>query len=279
MPDTYMRGVIGALLPDGAVWKPAWKGYFDRLLDGAGDNSQAVMDDLEKLAYVRNPYKVEAELLPDLEREFGVTANPALTGKDRRESLAAIRYKVNSLATIAKLQRALDKSGFGTGGYGLVVTPNSSPAADPTNITDVSYALTAHDFPSIYCAGNAVAYAGYGGGYYLVNGDHPILRPVYPQAGMICARAFDGSDSQSGKECAGYYDGYMDMAVKYTTPADPKYWSMIFFVGGAVTRNPDGSIASVASVTVPAVRRQELHRLILRIKPVGIWAAMMINFV
>jgi hypothetical protein len=96
---------------------------------------------------------------------------------------------------------------------------------------------------------------------------------------MICARAFDGSDSKQPYECAGYYTAYVDLSPKYSTPEDPKYWSMIFFVGGAVTRNPNGSIASVASVNVPAVRRQELHRLILRIKPVGTWAAMMVQFV
>jgi hypothetical protein len=102
---------------------------------------------------------------------------------------------------------------------------------------------------------------------------------LYPQAGHICARAFDGSDSQSALECAGYYTKYVDMNVPYAAPDDPAYWPLIFFVGGDVYRNGDGSIRSVAVVSVPAIRKQELHRLILRIKPLGIWAAMMCRFV
>jgi hypothetical protein len=50
-------------------------------------------------------------------------------------------------------------------------------------------------------------------------------------------------------------------------------------VGGSVARNPDGRIASVASVDVPVGRRQELHRLILRVKPLGIWAAMIVRYI
>jgi hypothetical protein len=266
-------------MPQGSAWAPAYGGFLDRLLDGIADNGEAVRKALEKLAHVRNPYLCPLELLGDLEREFGIAGNEGLTEKDRREALAAIRYKTASLATAAKLQFYLDKSGFGRSGYGLVVTPNSSPAADPEHIVDTRFSLPARPFPSASCAGNAAAYAGYGGGYYLVNSDQQVLRPLYPQAGHICARAFDGSDSRQPYECAGYYTGYVSISPKYITPQDSKYWPMIFFVGAAASRNPDGSIANVASVTVPAVRRQELHKLILRIKPLGIWAAMMINFV
>ncbi|MFP3041903.1 hypothetical protein LQZ19_08780 [Treponema primitia] len=279
MSTTFARSVTDALMPRGIAWKPAYKGWLDRLLDGAAANTQAVMDDLEKLAYVRNPYYCPAELLSDLEREFGVIANPMLSEKDRREALAAVRYKRASLGTAPKLQMALDKAGFGQGGYGLVVTQNESPAINPGPLVDTSYSLTAHDFPSAACAGNETAHAGYGGGYYLVNGDRRIFRPLYPQAGQICARAFDGSDELSGKQCAGYYTKYIDIETTWPTPDNPIYWPLIFFVGGRVTRNEDGSIASVPVVAVPQNRRQELHRLILRVKPLGIWAAMLCRFV
>jgi hypothetical protein len=271
---------MDALLPDGAVWKPAYGGDYDKLLDGIAQNEQNVFDDLGSLANVRNPYKCPIELLPDLEREYGISPNNALTEKERRASLAAVRYKRGGLATAAKLQRVLDLAGFGYGGYGLIVTPNASPPANPEPIVEANYVLTAHEFPSVYCAGNSRAFAGGGGGgYYLVMGDYKTAQPLYPQAGRICARAFDGGDYRSGLECAGYYDEMLeiDENLKYKSPPEP-YWSLVFFVGGAVTRNPDGRIATVATVNIPQSRKQELHRLVLRIKPEGTWAAMMVRY-
>jgi len=286
MPRTFMREALNALLPEGAAWRPASGGDYDRLLDGAARNKQDVFDGLSALARIRDPYNCPIELLPDLEREFGVSPNNALTEKERRRSLASIRYKSLGLATAQKLQRALDMAGFGYGGYGLIVTPNSSPATDPYPIIEANFVMTAHEFPSVFCAGNTdVAFASGGGGaggggYYLVDCDFFTSSPLYPQAGQVCARAFDGSDWRSGFECAGF-NGDMrttdEMLLNYKTPPEP-YWPLIFFVGGMVTRNPNGRIANIASVTVPAERRQELHRMILRIKPVGIWAAMMVRY-
>jgi hypothetical protein len=113
--------------------------------------------------------------------------------------------------------------GFGYGGYGLIVIPNASPA-DPFPIVESFYVMTAHEFPSIFCAGNTdVAYCGFGGfggGYYLVSGDYFTTCPLYPQTGQICARAFDGSDPQSGLECAGHYSETVttDETIKIKTP-------------------------------------------------------------
>ncbi|MBU1080898.1 MAG: phage tail protein [Spirochaetes bacterium] len=277
--SVYMRQVVDALMPEGSILTPAAGGYLDRLLDGIADNEQAILEAMESLANIRNPWKCAIELLPDLEREFGITPNPALTEKDRRANLALVRYKRRSLGTVAKLQRALDRAGFGAGGYGLIVTPNASPATDPAPIVDNSYQLTAHAIgdESGAVAGNMGAYAARRGGYYLVNGDSYAARPEYPQAGQICARAFDGTDTLSGKECAGHYTGYALYENEYASPG-AALWPLVFFVGGIVARNADGSIAAVSPVTIPATRRQELHRLILRIKPMGIWAAMIIQY-
>jgi hypothetical protein len=276
-----MREALNALMPDGAAWRPAFGGDYDRLLNGVARNKQDVFDDLSALANIRDPYNCPIELLPDLEREYGISPNNALTEKERRRSLAAIRYKSLGLATAQKLQRALDMAGFGYGGYGLIVTPNSSPATDPYPIVEANFVMTAHEFPSIFCAGNTdVAFAGYGGGgYYLVSGDYFTSRPLYPQAGEIVARASDGSDYRSGYECAGFYNEMVviDENENNRSPDEP-WWPLIFFVGGVVTRNPDGRITNVASVDVPAGRKQELHRMILRIKPCGIWAAMMVRY-
>jgi hypothetical protein len=227
-------------MPDGSIWQPAYGGDFDRLLDGMAENKQAVLDDIASLAHIRDPLRCPVELLPDLEREFGTTTNNVFTEKERRMAVAIIRYKRVALPTAQKLQRALDMAGFGCGGYNLIVTPNSPPA-DPSLQLNSFYSLSAHEFPSIFCAGNAVAFAASGGGYYL-------------------------------KE-----DLFINETSQYTSPPEA-YWPLIFFVGGNVMRNDYGRIANIATVSVPATRRQELHRLILRVVPMGIWAAMLVKY-
>jgi hypothetical protein len=172
MSGSFMRQVNDALMPEGAVWTPEYGGYYDRFLDGCADNAQRAFDDLNTLAFIRDPRRVLRELLPDLEREYGISSDDAIPETDRRAELAVERYGGRRLALVVRLQAALDRAGFGSGGYGLIVTPNATPAIDPGSIIGDSFALSAHDFPIRHCAGNAIAYAGQaGGGYYLVSGD------------------------------------------------------------------------------------------------------------
>ena len=96
-------------------------------------------------------------------------------------------------------------------------------------------------------------------------------------AGQICARDFSGADYKSPMQAAGYYTTYTLYVNQYASPPQA-YWPAIYFVGGTVSRNGDGSISAVSVVQIPAARRQELHQLILRINPLGIWAAMIVNY-
>jgi hypothetical protein len=231
-------------MPKGIIWKPARDGDFDKLLNGISENKQATFNGFRCLAHIRNPFLCPLELLPDLEREFGVTQNTAIPENTRRAFLAPIIYKQPGLATIMKLQRALDISGFGYGGYGLIVTPNSPPVSPPT-IRSV-FTMTAHDYPSIYCAGNReIAYCGYAVGYYLKSGDY-------------------------------YYESTEHLEFSTLPEA---YWPLVFFVGGEVLRGEGGKITSITPVDIPASRQQELHRIILRVKPVGIWAALFVRYI
>jgi hypothetical protein len=103
-----------------------------------------------------------------------------------------------------------------------------------------------------------------------VEGDRFNGRPAYPGAGTgMTALAFPS------KSCAGYYNGYAGYENEYTAPIPKPFWTFVFFVGGTATRNEDGSLASVGTVSVPVNRRQELHRLILRAKPLWSWAGML----
>jgi hypothetical protein len=275
---TFTREAFDACMPSGPIVSPASGESLDNLLAGIAAAKQVTLEFLESLTYIRDPWRCPFELLPDLEREFGISPNAALPERDRRAAVAVVRYKRRSLATIRKLQAVLDKAGFGAGGYGLVVTPNSSPPADPQGIIG-AFQLTAHEVGdgSGACAGNGGAYAAQRSGYLLVNGDSYQSRPIYPQAGTFCARAFDGSDTESPKTRAGYYTSYSLFSDTYASPPEG-YWPLIFFVGGTAYRNPDGSISGISTAWVPFERRQELHRLILRIKPEGMWAGMCVQY-
>jgi hypothetical protein len=66
---------------------------------------------------------------------------------------------------------------------------------------------------------------------------------------------------------------------KYTIPTDAGYWPMFFFVGGAVTRNGSGEITDIADAVVPAARRGELVRLIVRHKPMWAWAGLIARYI
>ena len=246
MPKSFMRQVIDAFMPKGTIWRPSQGGDFDRFLDGVANNKQATLDDLKNLAHVRNPYRCPLGMLPDLEREFGILPNISLAEKARRSYLATIRYRKKTLATTQKLQNVLDGAGFGFNGHGLLVTHNAPHAINPFLVMNSSWALAANNFPSIHCAGNSlIAFCSeMKTGYYLVSGD--------------CHQADDAAKINE---------------------LSKSYWPLVFFIGGAVTRDLSGRITNIATVTMPAVYRQELNRLVLRIKPLGIWAAILVRYV
>jgi hypothetical protein len=287
-----MRTVHDSLLPQGLPFHPAKDGNMDKLDNARADNAQLVYDDLEKLAYIRNPYKISYELLPDLEREFGIATKTSLTEAKRREILAGVVYRKSKLSTVKKLQDALDITGFGAGGYGLIVTPNNK-ITDPASIVSSVFQTTAHEFGAEgikQCAGNISAFCSIQSGYFLGNGDRQVSEPSYLCAGTgICCRVFDGSDSKSGTECAGYYTEYSQNESEYSqneseySVPTSDYWGLIFFVGGEAgyftTPEKLGQIEYIKPVDIPSYLRGELHRIILRIKPLGIWAGMIIRYI
>jgi len=118
------------------------------------------------------------------------------------------------------MQTALNRAGFGFGGYGLIVTHNASPATEPET-AGTTFAMTANEFPSIYCAGNEAAYCGlFDAGYFLASGndfDHELESPPMT------------------------------------------HWPLVFFVGGQATRSHNGEILNVHPIDIPINRRQDLH--------------------
>ena len=243
MPNVFMRSVINSLMPKGALWSPSIGGNFARLLDGISKNKQTVLDDLACLSHLREPARIPIEMLPILERELGVAAID-MDIELRRAILRGIRYKNKSIPTCNKLQHALNVAGFGEGGYGVVVVENENPAINPGDYINP------------------------------VNNEVSLKKS---QAGSICARNPDGSDWKAWQECAGYNSESNETYNKYSDPPC-EYWPMVFFICAGVTRNEDGNIISISPARVTAVLRQRLNRIVLRIKPEGIWAAMIVDF-
>ncbi|MHC4316566.1 MAG: beta propeller repeat protein, partial [Planctomycetota bacterium] len=97
---------------------------FNQLLQGMADNHQVAWTDLRALAFIREPSKTP--ILDDLEREYGIYPNPALSDSDRRDKLAAVKYARVGTGSKDNLQTALRRAGFDN----LYVWENS-PAQDP----------------------------------------------------------------------------------------------------------------------------------------------------
>jgi hypothetical protein len=110
---------IVALTSTVTVGKGLWQ-----LLIGMADNHQIALDFLRELTYIRDPRRTP--ILDDLEREFGIWPNPALTEQVRRDKLAAVKYARVGTGSKDNLERALHNAGF----TNLFVWENS-PAQDP----------------------------------------------------------------------------------------------------------------------------------------------------
>jgi len=217
-----IRALYEALLPDGPIWIPKKDGDFDKLLDAMGENAGLVFDFLRTLANIRDPYNTP--LLDDLEKEYGIIKNENLSEALRRSQIASIKYATPGTGSLDDLQDRLDKAGFD-----LIVTAND-PAFDPRPILQSRYQMYAGGYNAYagYNEGGPIlAYAGFSGGYLIVNGDLYIQSPDYA---MVAGGDF--SFAGNSKALAGYFLQLDRDIYIYEIPDDPNRWRFIFFVGG-----------------------------------------------
>jgi len=236
---TLMRAFLDAVLPPGAIWRPAPGGDFDHFLDGLGDNLQATHDAIVQLAYIRDPWRTP--FLDELEREYGVTPNAQLSESTRRAYLASVKYGRNRKSTLDTLQRALDDAGLGVGGYGLMVFANDPPV-DPAPFMGFTYQM--------YLGGGNTQYLGYntggitraflgvasGGGVWLVNGEPYVPVPNYESLGG--AQSYLGylRSGTTGGYYLGQYYSVSYLPITVASPSDPTTWPCVFFLAAAATR-------------------------------------------
>lgn len=294
------RALIDGLWPDGSAATPAPSSDLDKFLNALADNSENPRAFLAQLASIRDPYKTA--VLSDLEREYGIAFNPALTTAQRQANIASRKFKKAS-GTLWALQNALNDAGFGVGGYGLMVYDNNG-SSDPRNFVTGAWRMYAGATSLPIYAGNTNAYASFVGGtaVTIINGAQFTAAPAYWGAGMV----FYAGNTNA---YCGYYQYLNYTPIVYPLPADSGYWPLFFFVGANPTYftpssafvvdenganivdengifiTTDGGtgysipqITTIQSPNVPSSRRAELIELILRYKPIFTWGLLFATF-
>lgn len=266
----FSRAVINALLPLGSAWAPATGDDYDLLLDGIGDNADAIHDAMDALRYLRDPSRTP--ILSDLEKEYAVIPVAASTEAERRQRLAATMFMRGVISTYERLQAALDAAGFD------VLVHINSPAVDPATFLLEAFDMMCGDLlpggNDAQC-GEPEAMCARVGGELLVNGEFFEQSPNYT---VLCGEA----DAQCGEDFAfaGQYDSINLLLIEYEVPTVAGYWPLIFFVGGAATRDPvTDEITDIEIAPVPIERRLEFRRIILKLKPMFSWAGLIVVYV
>ncbi len=120
------RRVFDSALPSGAIWNIQPGGDLDKFYAGTADNFERMRRKAAAIQFVRDAKSTS--LLSDLEIEFGVIPDTALTVAARRTYLAALKAERSCLPAWKVLENKLRAAGFDVRVY-----PNEPPF-DPETI-------------------------------------------------------------------------------------------------------------------------------------------------
>lgn len=263
------KEILTSLLPDGDIWRPAEGKGLDLFFDGMGENEERIRQFLASLADIRNPDKTP--ILSDLEKEYGIKTNQNISEADRRNQLAGIMYARRADGSRDFLQDQLRRAG-----YDLYVYDNA-PAVDPDPLVFGQAQIYCGD--TLAQCGEPIAQCASFDGELIVNGDigETIINYTV-QCGETLAQCGEPT------ALAGNYSGVSIVPYDYQIPDGSgteveRWWNLIFFVGGAVTRGGSGEIISIESVNIPLQNRNTIIRLILKYKPMHSWCALAVNWI
>ena len=170
MPESISRSALNGSLPPGVLWIPAAGGDLDLLLDGMAANMELSRIDFNDLASMRNP--LLTPILDDLEKEFGIPFDSALTEADRREQLEQAKTARQGDGTDTFMQAQLQLAGFD------VQVHQNEPAVDPDILLDDTFSIYC-DGDGAYC-GHEDAICGSSSGALIANGDEPTNQMLVP---------------------------------------------------------------------------------------------------
>lgn len=259
MPSV-MRRVLNSVWPSGATWLPAPDKGLDWLLEALGESLDEARDDMQTLATLRMP--ADTALLPELEIDYGIVPDTGMTESERRRVLELKKNRRFSGATPEDLQDTLRDAGFDVFVY------SNDPAVNPAPFTS-AFLLTAGADNAH--AGEPDAVAEVDQRKILVNGDLVISTSEY----LAHAGELEGIAGED--EAVAEITGTAETLFEYTSPSNPGDWPLVFFVGGAATFAPDGSIININVASIPAARIPEFKRTILEIKSTHSWAILIIQ--
>lgn len=211
------------------------------------------------------------DLFPDTTRQldewnetFGI-GFPASDEDDQRMDIDSA-WKATGGQGRDYLQEVLNNAGFD------VQVHENNPPVDPDLFLNSVPVMVAGG-PAAY-AGNDQAFAGKTGGFLLVNGptltNIPIYKSVAGAVNMVAGNQFAK---------AGQFEKFGTQDKIYQIPDDPDLWGGFFFIGGDATRNINNELETIENVDIPASRKNEFIRLILKIKPAQSWGGLMVNYV
>lgn len=262
--SSLIRRAIDLAFPDGPPYIPKPDGDMEAYRNADAVILESIREDVKDIAFLRDPARTNR--LEDLELEFGIADNQALSEAERRTLLRPRRYPKKTTGNDDDLQTRLDNAGFDLTVY------NNSPdgtAIDPDILMDQNFQLQALE--GNYYAGNDDAFAGRVGGEWLVNG------AVFEQF----AGVFGAGDIYAGNTVAvaGYFEEFFRTAIEYITPTDSDVWPFCFFVGGDATFNGvTGEITSIDQGFVPRSQRKQLEDIILKFKGLYTWCGLIVTF-
>jgi len=262
--ESFLRAAFEALLPPGAIWTAEYGAGLDQLISGIVGNNVDIKLFLDKLASLREPEKTE--ILGSLEREFGAIPAYGATESQRRNNLETAKTRRGSLKNAEYLEFILRDAGFD------VYVHINDPPVDPDQFLFEAFSMFLGEESATF--GEPTAVFGGIGGYLAVNGE--LVRET-----SVISFVFGSDDFVFGGWDAYFGERYAvdSEPVVYTIPADPGYWGLFFFVGGAATRNPSGELIDIEAAEVEVFRRPEFERIILQLKPMHSWAGLIVQYV
>lgn len=158
-----IKGAYESLLPDGPAHDQEVGGDTDLLLDGIAENETRVQEFLNTLTKIRDPFLTS--ILSDLEKEYGIISDNALTEEERRQNLAALVYATKGSGSRSYMEARLHEAGFTD-----LFVYNNDPAVWPGLFIELGYGMYCGEEEAV--CGNEDAFCSeYDGGEYVVNGD------------------------------------------------------------------------------------------------------------
>lgn len=258
-----LRDVLKSLLPPGSLWVIREGSSLDKLFAGITEALRPVKQFVDRVAYLRDPNLTSN--LADLEKEYGIIPDDGFTELVRRNRLYVVKTSRNGTGRLDFMEEKLRAAGFDVRVY------SNDPAIDPSGI--LFHALgTICGAPEALC-GAVGAVCGGQRGDLIVNGE---IYTHAPGIEVMCGSA----SVQCGKSTAlCHYEGdFLQVPITYDVPSDPRYWSLIFFIGNDVVRDVDGRILNISNAVIPLNRKDEFIRLVVKYKPQFSWAALVAQY-